>query len=32
MAEKFNVEYIPGGAAQNTARVAQVGWDAVVLF
>lgn len=23
MAEKFNVEYIPGGAAQNTARVAQ---------
>ena len=24
MADKFNVEYIAGGAAQNTARVAQV--------
>ena len=24
MIEKFNAEYIPGGAAQNTARVTQV--------
>ena len=24
MVEKFDVEYIPGGAAQNTVRVTQV--------